>query len=175
MDADYESHPVRVVFGPGRRAETGADVDRLGLAKVMVIADGATPHGPVLADVLGGRLTTYWDEIAQHVPIELAERAGARAVADGADCLRETRARWPAKSRAHPTLSRSRPLRSRRCSGVASATSRPRRTGELCTPRFWAVADQQVHSIHAPTRGDVLVPEGLARELGTGSPAGAAA
>ncbi|MCI2422121.1 maleylacetate reductase [Saccharopolyspora sp. K220] len=65
----------------------GNEVDRLGLSKVMLIADGNTPGARTLVDVLGDRLTSCWDEVAQHVPLELAERAGKRAAADGVDGL----------------------------------------------------------------------------------------
>ncbi|WP_326568896.1 maleylacetate reductase [Amycolatopsis rhabdoformis] len=84
---EYEPSPVRVVFGPGRRAEVGEEADRLGLAKVMLIADGNTPGGRPVADALGDRLATRWDEVAQHVPVELAERAGERAAAEGVEGL----------------------------------------------------------------------------------------
>jgi maleylacetate reductase len=84
---DYEARPVRVVFGPGRLAEVGDEVGRLGFGRVMLIADANTPGGPVLANVLGDRLAMRWDEVAQHVPVELADRASTAAIADNVDGL----------------------------------------------------------------------------------------
>jgi maleylacetate reductase len=84
---DYEARPVRVVFGPGRITEVGAEVDRLGLRRVMLIADPRAPGGEVLAAAVASRLALHWDEVAQHVPIALAERAHAAAVAAGVDGL----------------------------------------------------------------------------------------
>jgi maleylacetate reductase len=73
----YEARPQRVVFGPGRRREVAAEVDRLGAERAVLIS-GATPEiGDELAGVLGGRLAGRWDEFVQHVPTELAARARA--------------------------------------------------------------------------------------------------
>jgi maleylacetate reductase len=84
---DYEARPVRVVFGPGRITEVGAEADRLGLRRLMVIADAAAPGGEALVDALADRLALRWDEIAQHVPVDIAERARKAAAADGVDGL----------------------------------------------------------------------------------------
>jgi maleylacetate reductase len=84
---DYEARPVRVVFGPGRIGEVGAEVDRLGIRRVMLIADGHAPGGAALIDSLGERLALHWDEIVQHVPLDLAERARKAAAADEVDGL----------------------------------------------------------------------------------------
>jgi maleylacetate reductase len=70
-----EARPVRVVFGPGRITAAGAEADRLGLTKVMLIADASAPGGDTLVDSLGDRVALRRDEVAQHVPLELAERA----------------------------------------------------------------------------------------------------
>lgn len=84
---DYEARPVRVVFGPGRIGEVGAETDRLGLHRIMLIADSSAPGADELVGSLGERLVLHWDEIAQHVPIELAERARKAAAAAEADGL----------------------------------------------------------------------------------------
>ncbi|WP_433287088.1 maleylacetate reductase [Pseudonocardia sp. CA-142604] len=84
---DYEARPVRVVFGPGRITEVAAAADRLGLHRVMLIADSRAPGGDAMVGALGERLALRWDEIAQHVPIELAERARKAAAADEVDGL----------------------------------------------------------------------------------------
>ena len=76
---------MRVVFGPGRVAEVAAEVDRLGVHRVFLIADGQAKE---LADgrwparrAVAGR----WHEVVQHVPVELAERGRAAVTASGAD------------------------------------------------------------------------------------------
>lgn len=84
---DYEALPVRVLFGPGRITDVGAEADRLGLRRVMLIADARVPGRDALAGSLGERLALRWEEVAQHVPIELAERAREAADASGADGL----------------------------------------------------------------------------------------
>jgi maleylacetate reductase len=82
----YESLPGRVVFGAGRRAQLPAEVDRLGADRVFLVVDGAaSATGDELAAHLGGRLAARWDEVVQHVPVELADRA--RAAAAGADAV----------------------------------------------------------------------------------------
>lgn len=84
---DYEARPVRVVFGPGRVTEVGAETDRMGMSRVMLIADADAPGGDTLAGALADRVSLRWDEVAQHVPIELAERARKAAAADEVDGL----------------------------------------------------------------------------------------
>lgn len=84
---DYEARPVRVLFGPGRIAEARAEVERLGLSRVMLIADARAPGGDALVESLGNLLALRWDEVAQHVPSDLADRARKAAVAGGVDGL----------------------------------------------------------------------------------------
>jgi maleylacetate reductase len=84
---EYEARPIRVIFGPGRIAEVGAEAGRLGLSRVMLIADPRTPGGGTLTDALGDRLALRWDEVAQHVPIDLADRAREAAAANEVDGL----------------------------------------------------------------------------------------
>jgi alcohol dehydrogenase class IV len=84
----YESLPSRVVFGAGRRAEIGAEVDRLGGARVFLIADGmATAVAEELAALLGTRVGARWSEVVQHVPVDLADRARAAVAEVGADTV----------------------------------------------------------------------------------------
>jgi maleylacetate reductase len=80
----YESLPGRVVFGPGRVSTVAAEVEALGRERVFLVVDGqAKALGDSVAVDLGPRLARRWDEVAQHVPVELAERA--RAAATDAD------------------------------------------------------------------------------------------
>lgn len=82
---DYEARPVRVVFGAGRIAEVGTELERLGVGRAMLIADGRAPGGETLVGALGDRVAVRWQEIAQHVPIELAERARKAAATASVD------------------------------------------------------------------------------------------
>ena len=76
----YDQLPARIVFGAGRLAEVGAEVERLGGRHVMLISDGAaTAPASVVTGQLGSRLAVAWNEVAQHVPAELAERARTAA------------------------------------------------------------------------------------------------
>jgi maleylacetate reductase len=83
----YEAQAQRVIFGPGRRAVVGDEVDRLGATRAVLIS-GATPEiGDELTAVLGARLAGRWDEFIQHVPVELAERARAFVDERAADVI----------------------------------------------------------------------------------------
>jgi maleylacetate reductase len=84
----YDQLPARVVFGAGRLAEVGEEVERLGGQRVMLISDWAAeaPAARVSAQ-LGARLALAWDEVAQHVPVELAERARQAATVAKIDCV----------------------------------------------------------------------------------------
>jgi maleylacetate reductase len=84
----YDQVAARVVFGAGQLAEVGAEVERLGGRRVMLISDGAAtaPAGTITAQ-LGSRLALAWNEVAQHVPVELAERARTAASHALIDCL----------------------------------------------------------------------------------------
>jgi maleylacetate reductase len=84
----YDQLPARIVFGPGRLAEVGAEVERLGGRKVMLISDwAAAAAASEVAGQLGSHLVLPWDEVAQHVPVELAERARSAATDSSIDCV----------------------------------------------------------------------------------------
>ena len=84
----YESLSGRVVFGAGRRVEIGDEVERLGASRVFLIVDGAAgATGDELSGLLADRVVARWDEVVQHVPIVLAERARAAAGAALADAV----------------------------------------------------------------------------------------
>jgi maleylacetate reductase len=85
---DYEALPGRVVFGAGRLAEVAAEVDGLGGKRVFLVHDGnAKAVADDVVELLGGRLAARWDEVVQHVPIPLAERARAAVDACAADVV----------------------------------------------------------------------------------------
>jgi maleylacetate reductase len=75
----YESLPGRVVFGFGEQAQIADEVARLGAERVLLLS---SPSATAAADALHaalGDVALRWTEVAEHVPIELAERARAAA------------------------------------------------------------------------------------------------
>jgi maleylacetate reductase len=84
----YDQLPVRVVFGAGRLSEVGAEAERLGAQRVMLISDhAATAPAAAARAHLGGVLAVDWDEVAQHVPVDLADRARAAATEASIDAI----------------------------------------------------------------------------------------
>src|ERR1700745_1439535 len=83
----FEVHLPRVVFGPGRLASLGDEIERLGARRAIVLC---TPAQEALArDVacrLGGRCAGVFAGAAMHVPIDSARAARERARALDADC-----------------------------------------------------------------------------------------
>ncbi|MEQ3552692.1 maleylacetate reductase [Pseudonocardia nematodicida] len=82
----YEAQPMRVVFGPGSSAEIGAELDHLGLRRVLLLS---TPDQRSLAETLaaslGNRTVGVHAEARMHVPSETADAAAERARDTGAD------------------------------------------------------------------------------------------
>ena len=56
QDFTYSAWPARVLFGPGRLSEAGAELERLGIARALVLT---TPEqaedGKALAERIGRR------------------------------------------------------------------------------------------------------------------------
>ena len=76
----FEQLPMRVVFAAGAVASIGDEVRRCKAERVMLIHDAiAKATADFVAEQLDSLLATRWDEVAQHVPLELAERARAAA------------------------------------------------------------------------------------------------
>lgn len=75
----------RVVLAPGEAAErVRAELDLLTAPTVMVIA---AQRNRSLLDDLADQTHLPWNEIVQHVPVELAERARSAAAAAGIDAI----------------------------------------------------------------------------------------
>jgi alcohol dehydrogenase class IV len=75
----YESLPGRVVFGVGAQAAIADEVAGLGAERVLLLS---SPSATAAADALHaalGDVALRWTEVAEHVPVELAERARAAA------------------------------------------------------------------------------------------------
>lgn len=80
--------PGRVVFGDGALAQLAGELDERDLRRAMlIVADRDGQLADRGAAVLGDRVRLRWDEVRQHVPRELADRASAEARATGADVL----------------------------------------------------------------------------------------
>lgn len=84
----YDALPGRVVFGNGTFDQVGAELERLGATRVLVIADqSAAAHADLVAAELGWRVVGRIDDVRVHVPIEHADAARALATSSDADCL----------------------------------------------------------------------------------------
>jgi alcohol dehydrogenase class IV len=83
----FEAHLPRVVFGAGRLASLGEELERLGARRALVLC---SPEQVALAnDVaarLAGRCAGVFPGAVMHVPIESARSAREQARALGADC-----------------------------------------------------------------------------------------
>ena len=83
----YTSQPSRVVFRAGALDDLGAEIERLGAHRALVLS---TPEQRASAeDVskrLGARSAGIYDKAVMHVPIETAEAAREMAKSSNADC-----------------------------------------------------------------------------------------
>lgn len=83
----YSSLPSRVVFRAGALDDLGAEIERLGAHRALVLS---TPEQRSAAeDVarrLGSRAAGVYDQAVMHVPLETAEAARAVAKSLNADC-----------------------------------------------------------------------------------------
>ena len=78
----------RVVFGPGTIAEVGAEVERLGTSRViLVVSPSARAAGERVADDLGARVALRVTDTPAHVPTEAAERTTELARESGGDAI----------------------------------------------------------------------------------------
>ena len=86
-DFVYTSQPQRVVFGAGSLAQLGAEIERLGARRALVLS---TPEqrgqAERVADMLGAQAAGIFDRAVMHVPIESAREAREVARRLDADC-----------------------------------------------------------------------------------------
>lgn len=86
-DFVYTALPSRVVFGAGKLASIGAEVEAIGATRALVLC---TPSQRARAEtvgaLLGDRLAGIHDGAEMHVPIESARKARAIAADLAADC-----------------------------------------------------------------------------------------
>jgi maleylacetate reductase len=82
------SLPGRIVFADGAVARLADELDQHDLRQVMLITAGHDAQlGQYGRRALGGRVALHWEEVRQHVPLELARRATSAAQAAGAGVL----------------------------------------------------------------------------------------
>jgi alcohol dehydrogenase class IV len=83
----YNALPSRVIFGVGSSAQLGAEIDRLGATRALVLC---TPEqvetATAIVGSLGDRVAGLFARAVMHVPIETAREARAEATRIGADC-----------------------------------------------------------------------------------------
>ena len=83
----YVAQASRVVFGAGSLAQLGAEIERLGARRALVLS---TPEQAAdarrVAAMLGERAAGVFPKAVMHVPLEAAREARAEAQRLGADC-----------------------------------------------------------------------------------------
>jgi len=83
----YTANPSRVVFGAGALREVGAEVERLGARRALVLSTPEQADAAArVASLLGERAAGDFAKAVMHVPIETAREARAEAARLGADC-----------------------------------------------------------------------------------------
>jgi len=83
----FESPSVRVIFGPGKVTSVAEQTDLLGAKKIFLIAARNATGATHVEQALGQLLVGRWYDVAQHVPVELVDRAWAAVEQCGADCI----------------------------------------------------------------------------------------
>ncbi|MDL2409441.1 maleylacetate reductase [Rhizobium calliandrae] len=88
LNFSYQPHSTRVVFAPGASAGVAKWVEALGCRRALVLT---TPQqaadGEALAQRLGGLAAGTFAGATMHTPIDVTERALARAAELEADCV----------------------------------------------------------------------------------------
>ncbi len=84
----YNAQAARVIFGSGTLQQLGAEIDRLGGRKALIVV---TPRqaadAQAVADGLGGRAAGVFAAAAMHTPVVVTERAMAVVERLGADLV----------------------------------------------------------------------------------------
>ena len=84
----YAQPSGRIVFGPGTVGRLGEELERLAVRRALLVPDAAMSSvAGELAVTLAERCAGVLDDVRQHVPDELVDRAGDRMSQLGADGL----------------------------------------------------------------------------------------
>jgi maleylacetate reductase len=70
-----EDHAVQIVFGPGRLDQVAAEARTLGTRIMIIAGRHEAEAAETLSEQLGDDLAWRISEVAQHVPVKIAERA----------------------------------------------------------------------------------------------------
>jgi len=86
---EYEAHPSRVIFGAGYLARVADEVRAFGVSQVFLVHDptSAGSAAKVAGDLAGFADVRTWDQVAQHVPIDLATPAREAVDAHGSNLV----------------------------------------------------------------------------------------
>lgn len=88
LEFSYQGSPARIVFGNGTSAQAGEWIEKLGCRRALVLS---TPQqagdAEALAAGLGPLAAGVFAGATMHTPVEVTERAVARAADLGADCV----------------------------------------------------------------------------------------
>ncbi len=83
----YTAHPARVLFGAGSLQQLGAEIERLGAKRALVLSTPEQAESAAqVAALLGPRACGVFARAVMHVPIETAREAREVARQLGADC-----------------------------------------------------------------------------------------
>jgi maleylacetate reductase len=84
----YQASPTRIVFGNDASADVAAWVEKLGRRRALILS---TPHQAADAEAMARRMGALsvgtFTDATMHTPVEVTERAVARAAELGADCV----------------------------------------------------------------------------------------
>lgn len=84
----FNATPPRILFGTGTTSQIGAEVQRLGAHRALIISTpGRNKLANSIAPLLGKNLAGILPEAVSQVPIELAIRGRKQVTDIGADCL----------------------------------------------------------------------------------------
>jgi len=86
---EYEAHPSRVIFGAGYLARVADEVRALGVSQAFLVHDptSAGSAAKVAGDLAASANVRLWDQVAQHVPIDLATPAREAVDAQGSNLV----------------------------------------------------------------------------------------
>lgn len=84
----FQGAPHRIVFGCGTLAEVGAELEKAGGKRALLLSTPfQKPDIEALADQLGDRAAEVFADAAMHTPVEVTEQAVAAFKASAADCV----------------------------------------------------------------------------------------
>lgn len=84
----HEALPQRVVFGAGSLQRAGAEIERLGASRALVLSTpGHAADAEALARTLGSMAAGVFAGAVMHTPVEVTERAQEVLTASGADLV----------------------------------------------------------------------------------------